>query len=110
MTPPPTAPAPLIQMALRDLQNGEVAAAEAKCLRAIEADREGPAGWTVLGMILQAKGRHDDAVRVFHSLTLKYPGDAEHWSNLGVAFRGAGRHDEALAAFQRALPLVPPSA
>ena len=110
MTPPPTAPAPLIQMALRDLQNGEVAAAEAKCLRAIEADREGPAGWTVLGMILQAKGRHDDAVRVFHSLTLKYPGDAEHWSNLGVAFRGAKRYDQALAAFQRALPLSTPSA
>lgn len=100
----------LVRLAAEDLEKDAVAAAEAKCLRALDLDREHEDGWTVLGMVLQARGRHDESIRVFNSLTLKHPGIARHWENLGVAYRAAQRHDAALAAFARALALGPPSA
>jgi tetratricopeptide (TPR) repeat protein len=103
-------PESLLQLALQDLQNNDLAAAEAKCVRALDADREHSGAWTVLGMVLQARGRYDDAIRVFNSLTLKAPGEAAHWENLGVVLRTAKRYDEALAAYQRAIVLAPRSA
>jgi tetratricopeptide (TPR) repeat protein len=100
----------LARLAEEDLQKDNVAAAEAKCLRALGIDREHEDSLTVLGMVLQAQERHDDAIRVFNSLTLKHPASARHWENLGTANRGAKRYDAALAAFARALALGPPSA
>lgn len=105
-----TDPDALVRLACRDLENNDLAAAEANCLRALDADRDHSGAWTALGMVLHARGRHDDSIRVFNSLTLKHPDNAEHWSNLGIAFRGAKRYDAALAAFQRALDLAPPAA
>jgi tetratricopeptide (TPR) repeat protein len=100
----------LARLAQEDLQNDNLAAAEAKCLRALGIDREHEDSLTVLGMVLQAQERHDDAIRVFNSLTLKHPASARHWENLGTANRGAKRYDAALVAFARALALGPPSA
>ena len=100
----------LSRLAWDDLQKDNVAAAEAKCLRALGIDREHENSLTVLGMVLQAQGRHDDAIRVFNSLTLKHPSTALHWENLGAACRGAKRYDAALAAFARVLALGPGSA
>jgi tetratricopeptide (TPR) repeat protein len=100
----------LVRLAEEDLQQDNVAAAEAKCLRALGIDREHEDSLTVLGMVLQAQERHDDAIRVFNSLTLKHPAAARHWQNLGTAYRGAKRYDAALAAFARALALGPPTA
>src|ERR1700678_2747855 len=94
-------PETLVRLACQDLEKSEYAAAEAKVLRALDADREHAGAWTVLGMVLQARGRPDDAIRVFNSLTLKDPGSAENWANLGVALREAKRLDEALAAYER---------
>ncbi|MGD0502467.1 MAG: sulfotransferase [Steroidobacteraceae bacterium] len=100
----------LARLAAEDLQKDHVAAAEAKCLRALGIDREHENSLTVLGMVLQAQGRHDDAIRVFNSLTLKQPSSARHWENLGIAYRGARRYDAALSAFARVLALGPGSA
>ena len=100
----------LAHLAAEDLQKDDVAAAEAKCLRALGIDREHAGSWTVLGMVLQAQERHDDAIRVFNSLTLKHPDGPQHWENLGVAYRVAKRYDAALAAFARGLALGSPSA
>jgi tetratricopeptide (TPR) repeat protein len=100
----------LARLAEEDLQKDNVAAAEVKCLRALGIDREHENSLTVLGMVLQAQERHDDAIRVFNSLTLKHPASARHWENLGTACRGAKRYDAALAAFARALALGPTSA
>jgi tetratricopeptide (TPR) repeat protein len=105
-----TDPDALIRLACRDLENNDLAAAEANCLRALDADRDHSGAWTALGMVLHTRGRHDDSIRVFNSLTFKHPENAEHWLNLGIAFRGAKRYDAALAAFQRALDLAPPAA
>src|SRR5579862_5279973 len=100
----------LARLAGEDLQRDDVAAAEAKCLRALGIDREHEDSLIILGMILQARGRHDDSIRVFNALTLKRPDNARHWENLGSAYRAAKRYDEALGAFQRMLALGPPSA
>src|ERR1022692_1276942 len=98
----------LTRLAGEDLQRDDVAAAEAKCLRALDIDREHEGSWTVLGMVLQAQGRHDDSIRVFNSLALKHPDTMHHWENLGVAYRAAKRFDDALGAFARGLALGSP--
>jgi len=103
-------PDALAQLALLDLQNNQVAAAEAKGLRALSANRDHPVALTVIGLILHSRARHDDAVRVFNALTLLEPHQAAHWTNLGTALRPTGRYDEALAAHDRALQLEPNSA
>jgi tetratricopeptide (TPR) repeat protein len=100
----------LARLAWDDLQKDNVVAAEANCLRALGIDREHENSLAVLGMVLQAQGRHDDAIRVFNSLALKHPSVARHWENLGVAYRGAKRYDAALTAFARVLALGPGSA
>ena len=100
----------LARLAWQDLQKDNAAGAEAKCLRALGIDREHEESLMVLGMVLQAQGRHDDAIRVFNSLTLKHPAAGRHWENLGAAYRAAKRYDAALTTFARALELGPPSA
>jgi tetratricopeptide (TPR) repeat protein len=105
-----TEPDTLAHLAWEDLRKDNAAAAEAKCLRALGIDREHENSLTVLGMVLQAQGRHDDSIRVFNSLTLKHPTSVRHWENLGTACRGAKRYNAALTAFARALELGAPSA
>jgi tetratricopeptide (TPR) repeat protein len=107
-----TAPDPdtLAQLALQDMQNNHVAAAEAKCLRALSAHRQHPGALTVLGLILHCQARHEEAVRVFTALTLLQPNNAQHWTNLGSALRPTRRYDQALAAHSRAMQLGPVSA
>ena len=102
-----TAPDPdtLAQLALQDLQNNQLAAAEAKCLRALSADRQHPGALTLLGLILHSRSRHNDAIRVFNALTLLQPNNPEHWTNLGTALRPTRRYDQALAAHSRAMQL-----
>ncbi|HYL02100.1 MAG TPA: sulfotransferase [Steroidobacteraceae bacterium] len=95
----------LAELAARDLQEHRIAAAEAKCLRALSADRQHRGALNVLGMVLHAQGRHEDAVRVFHALTQFEPNDAGHWANLGTALRPTRRYDAALQAFDRAVEL-----
>jgi tetratricopeptide (TPR) repeat protein len=99
----------LVRQAVEDLEDDKIASAEDKSLRALELDREHEGAWTVLGMVLDAQGRHDEAIRVFNSLTLKHPDKAQHWENLGSVYRSAKRYDASLEAFQRALALGTPS-
>jgi len=62
-------PDTLAQLALQDLQNGQVAAAESKCLQALAVKGRHPRALSVLGVILHSRGRDEDAVRVFNALT-----------------------------------------
>ena len=95
----------LAELAARDLQHHQIAAAESKCLRALSTHREHRGALNVLGMVLHAQGRHEDAVRVFNALTQFEPRTAEYWGNLGTALRPTRRYDAALAAYDRALQL-----
>ena len=92
-------PDTLAQLALQDLQNGQVAAAESKCLQALAVKGRHPRALSVLGVILHSRGRDEDAVRVFNALTQFEPNDARHWENLGAALRPTKRYDSALAAY-----------
>ena len=95
----------LAELAARDLQNGQIAAAESKCLRALSTDRQHRAALNVLGMVLHAQGRNEDAVRVFNALTQFEPSNAGYWGNLGTALRPTRRYDAAMQAYDRALQL-----
>jgi tetratricopeptide (TPR) repeat protein len=101
----PDSPNTLAELAARDLQENRLAAAEAKCLRALATERQHRGALSVLGMVLHAQGRHEDAVRVFNALTQFEPGNAGHWSNLATALRPTRRYDAALAAYDRAVQL-----
>ena len=110
MTSAPADPTTLLSLARQDMATGQLAAAEAKCLQVLNAHHHHPEALEVLGQVLYAQGRHEDAVRIFNALTLMQPTVAEHWSNLGTALRPTQRYDQALAAFDRALRLSPPTA
>ena len=106
----PADPELLLSFARQSLAAGQWAAAEEHCLRVLGAYHHHPGALTVLGQVLYAQGRHEEAVRVFNALTLAQPTVAEHWRNLGTALRPTKRYDQAIAAFDRALRLAPPSA
>jgi tetratricopeptide (TPR) repeat protein len=106
----PSDPEDLLRLARQDLASGQLAGAQEKCLRVLGAQQHHPGALEVLGEVLLAQGRFEDAVRVFNALTLMQPTVAAHWQNLGTVLRPAGRHAQALAAFERALQLAAPSA
>jgi tetratricopeptide (TPR) repeat protein len=100
----------LIRLARQDLASRQLADAQAKCLQVLDAHHHHPGALEVLGEVLFALGRSEDAVRVFNALTLMQPTIASHWQNLGTVLRPTKRYAQALAAFERALQLGPPSA
>jgi tetratricopeptide (TPR) repeat protein len=106
----PSDPELLIRLARQDLASGQLADAQAKCLQVLGAHHHHPGALEVLGEVLFAQGKSEDAVRVFNALTLMQPTVASHWQNLGTALRPARRYAQALAAFERALQLGSPSA
>jgi tetratricopeptide (TPR) repeat protein len=106
----PSNPAALVNLARQDLASGQIAAAQEKCLRVLDAHRHHPDALDVLGTILHSQGRYEEAVRVFNALTLMQPTVAAHWQNLGTVLRPTGRQAQSLAAFERALQLGPPTA
>jgi len=105
----PSDPAALLNLARQDLASGQIAAAQEKCLQVLGAHQHHPGALEVLGEVLCSQGRHEEAVRVFHALTLIQPTIAAHWQNLGTVLRPAGRHAQSLEAFERALRLGPPT-
>jgi tetratricopeptide (TPR) repeat protein len=109
MTPAAVDPSVLINLARQDMALGQMGAAEAKCLQALSAHHHHPGALEVLGEVLHAQGRHEDAVRVFNALTLMQPTVAVHWQNLGAVLRATRRYEQALEAFERALQLAPVS-
>ena len=106
----PSNPEAVVDLARQDLANDQMAAAQEKCLRVLDAHHHHPGALDVLGTVLSAQGRYEEAVRVFNALTLVQPTVAAHWQNLGTVLRPTGRRAQALAAFERALRLSPPTA
>jgi tetratricopeptide (TPR) repeat protein len=106
----PSDPAALLDLARQELASGQMAAAQEKCLRVLDAHHHHPGALDVLGTILHSQRRYEEAVRVFNALTLMQPTVAAHWQNLGTALRPTGRQAQSLAAFERALRLGPPTA
>ena len=108
--PSPSDPEALLILARQDLAGGQLAGAQERCLQVLGAHQHHPGALQVLGEVLFAQGRTEDAVRVFNALTLMQPTVAAHWQHLGTVLRPAGQPAQALAAFERALQLAAPSA
>jgi tetratricopeptide (TPR) repeat protein len=100
----------LLRLARQDLAGGQLADSQEKCLQVLGVHQHHPGALEVLGEVLFAQGRSEDAVRVFNALTLTQPTVAAHWQNLGTVLRPTGRYAQALAAFERALQLAAPTA
>lgn len=99
----------LLDLARQDLSAGELQAAQEKCLRVLGVRQHHPRALGLLGEVLFAQGRNEEAARVFHALTLTEPTVALHWEHFGTVLRATGRPDQAAAAFEKALKLAPPT-
>jgi tetratricopeptide (TPR) repeat protein len=108
--PSPSDPTVLLNLAQRYLADGQLAAAQEKCLQILDAHHHHPGALEVLGAILGSQGRPAEAVRVFNALTVQQPTVSGHWQNLGAMLRAAGQRAQSLAAFERALRLDGPNA
>jgi len=106
----PANPELLLELARQDLASDKLEAAQEKCLQVLGVHQHHPDALQILGTVLCAHGRHEEAVRVFNALTLMQPMVAAHWEHLGTVLRPTKRYAQALAAFERALQLAPPSA
>jgi tetratricopeptide (TPR) repeat protein len=84
-------------------RSGDLAGAESRYRRVIEADRAHFAAHRLLG----ATGRFDDGVRLMRAAIALSPGTADVHALLGLGLRELGRPGEALASFDRALALEP---
>lgn len=63
--------------------------------------------WKMLGTVLQAQQRMDEALQALQRAAELWSEDAETHSNLGVVFKALGRIEDAEASYQRALQLAP---
>lgn len=52
---------------------------------------------------LSALGRHDEAIRIWHDMTVAYPELPEPWNNLAVEYIQRGQYDRAREALETAL-------
>src|SRR5699024_230190 len=56
---------------------------------------------------LAASGQHDQAIRVYHDMTVQYPELPEPWNNLASEYTKQGNLDMAQSALQTALSSDP---
>jgi protein O-GlcNAc transferase len=64
-------------------------------------------GWKILGALLAADGRKDEALAAMQEATRLLPGDAEVFCNLGVMLTKIMRLEEAEACLQNAISIDP---
>lgn len=85
-------PTPLVPVAYVHLGNyakdaGRLAEAEGYFLRALEIAPDHVAARNNLGITLQRLGRVDEAIALYHEITVDRPDVAEGWYNLGKAYQ-----------------------
>jgi predicted O-linked N-acetylglucosamine transferase (SPINDLY family) len=92
---------------IAQLQQGELAQAEASFRRILKQDPAHADANHLLGLVALQRGRHELAIRLILQAIRANPAAALYHSNLGFALNGAGRLREALAACERATQLSP---
>ncbi len=98
---------PTLGMAWKTFQAGDPRQAESLCRQILQVDPRNTDVLWVLGMILQAVDRLDEAVAVYQNTLELKPDQAEVHNNLGNTLRQMGRLDEAEARLRHALTLKP---
>ena len=69
-----------------------------------------PFAWKMLGAVLKALGRSEEALQPTLQSVVLAPFDAEAQSNLGAVLKDVGRYEEALDSLREAVRLAPDSA
>ena len=101
---------PLWAQARQLYRQGQLAAAEQSC-RQILAGEPGHGGsHHLLGLIAQAAGQHNSAVRSFAKAVEADPDAADWHYDLALSYQALGRRDRAVSHFTRALTLQPEGA
>ena len=103
----PAAVATTLQQAIAHHRRGELIAAEALYREILAQAPEHFDALHLLGVVLYANGRHEDAVASITKALAVNPAHAAAHSNLGLALQKAHRLAEAVASFDRALALRP---
>jgi tetratricopeptide (TPR) repeat protein len=86
---------------------GRFAAAEAPCRQMLAAAPDHPQVILILGGILSALGRYDEAVTILHALTKSRPNAASVHFCLGNVYHAANSLPEATRSLRRATELQP---
>jgi len=88
-------------------QRGDVAAARASYVRALEID---PGRWTArtgLAALLAAEGRHEEAIEAAQAAHRSRPGQPEPLAIAGYSLATQGRLAEAVESYARAIAIAP---
>jgi len=86
---------------------GNLPRAEQECWTVLLFDPENHDALHLLGVLMDQKGDHQEAVRLLEKAVAKAPHVAMFHLSYGNAFVGAGRPEEARAAYNKALELSP---
>jgi predicted O-linked N-acetylglucosamine transferase (SPINDLY family) len=102
-----TMPAQLQDQAATAFQQGQKQDAERLCRQLLAAQPEDWLAHTILGLIRQEGGRHDQALAHFGRALAARPEDGALWFNRGNVHFALGRLAEALADYDRSVTLAP---
>ena len=100
-------PEALCAAALRLLQAGQPADAEAACRKALTLDAGHANALHAMGRVCLALGRQQLAIEWFARAITQDHTVADYFSDLGEALQLCGRFDEAIKAYDRALQIEP---
>jgi tetratricopeptide (TPR) repeat protein len=92
----------LVQAGAALYQRGQFEAAASCGRKALKSRPAHLGALNLLGVSLNALGKHSKASETFAELTRRDPGNADHWMNLGTALKACQQHDRALAAYAHA--------
>jgi Flp pilus assembly protein TadD len=96
-----------IDTAIRLLEAGRLADAEALSLQVLRQDRDAAKALHVLGLIAYRAGQYERAAEWMRASMSVAPGIAAFHNNLGEGLRCQGKLDDALAHYAQALTLNP---
>jgi tetratricopeptide (TPR) repeat protein/mono/diheme cytochrome c family protein len=97
-------------LAMKYLQAGRPADAQAQLEEALRLDPRDAEVQSNIGMLLQAQGRVAEAMEVLHTAVRLKPKDDSLHFNLGAGLLAAGQPDAAMREFQTAIALNPENA
>jgi Flp pilus assembly protein TadD len=93
------------KQALAAFQQGDLAKAEYLAREAFRVAPKHPEALLAYGVVMNARGNHENAAKAFRRLTQLQPREPTHWGNLATAERAAGHLQEAVESYERAVAL-----
>jgi tetratricopeptide (TPR) repeat protein len=89
------------------ISTGKLDDAERIVDRVIAADPKSAAARFQKSILLNERGKTDEAIKLLQELTAEYPELPEPYNNLGVLYAAKGRYDDARFAFESAIRADP---